>query len=64
MIASGSRRPDLVTLWLDAKARQLRRAAAPWRQVELGPTIALAREVLETNPADEPLKRAIKEAAQ
>lgn len=64
MILSGTRRPDVVTLWLDAKARQIRRASAPWRPMELSAALVLARDVLETHPADEPLKRAIKEASQ
>ena len=63
LIAGGGRRPDVVTLWLDAKARQMRRASAPWRPIDLSPAVALAREVLGANPADEPLKRALKEAA-
>ncbi len=63
-IAAGARRPDLVALWLDAKARQLRRASSPWHLIDLGPALGLAREALALHPKDEMLQRSIQDALQ
>lgn len=61
-IAAGGRRPDVVAAWVEARARQGRRASAPFRPIDLGPVLAIAREVLASNPADAALLRAVKEA--
>ena len=51
-------------MWLDARARQLRRASAPYHLIDLDPALTLAREVLAAHPADETLKRSVKDAVQ
>ncbi|MBS1148531.1 MAG: spermine/spermidine synthase family protein [Myxococcaceae bacterium] len=61
-IAAGARRPDLVSTWLDARARQLRRASAPYHPIDLGPALSLAREVLAAHPNDVALQRSVKDA--
>ena len=62
-ISAGLRRPDLVAVWLEARARSTRRASAPYHPIDLGPAITLAREVLAAHPRDEALQRSVREAA-
>jgi spermidine synthase len=59
LIDAGARDAALVTEWLLAQAVGLRRAAAPWHPVDVGPVVVIGREALAAHPGDEALARAL-----
>jgi hypothetical protein len=56
----GERDAGLVKEWLISLRAQVRREAAPWRPVDLGPALDIGRQVLSAHPDDEDLELAVK----
>lgn len=59
-VEKGERDAALVKEWLISLRAQLRREAAPWRPVDLGPALEIGRQVLSAHPDDEDLELAVK----
>jgi hypothetical protein len=59
-VDKGERAAGLVKEWLISLRAQVRREAAPWHPVDLGPALEIGRQVLSAHPDDEDLELAVK----